>query len=65
MPNAGVTDAYPNTEHSIVLSGAEPIGRMLVAPVAGQIYLIDIALCLPGAGRGWRSLAAGFAGQRG
>ncbi|MBL8170700.1 MAG: GNAT family N-acetyltransferase [Acidobacteria bacterium] len=52
----GRTDAYPNTEHSIVLSGAESIGRMLVAPVAGQIYLIDIAL-LPA----WRGQGIGAA----
>lgn len=36
--------AYPNTEHSIILTDNRPIGRLLISSMESEIRLVDIAL---------------------
>lgn len=36
--------AYPNIEHSIILDGVRPIGRLMISRMEDEIRLVDIAL---------------------
>ena len=43
---------YKNTEHSIILDGGRPIGRLLISGMEDEIRLVDIALLAEARGLG-------------
>jgi ribosomal protein S18 acetylase RimI-like enzyme len=43
---------YPSAEHSLIISGTTPVGRMMVARNGGQTMLIDISILQDFRGRG-------------
>lgn len=44
--------AYPNIEHSIILGGVHPIGRLVISRMENEIRLVDIALVSKARGNG-------------
>jgi len=45
-------DAYPNTDHRIILCGGQPVGRLLVSRLTEEIRLVDISILTENRGRG-------------